>query len=419
MLSGSMLGAVFREIRGLPPVYWTLWWGTLLNKAGGFVVPFLAFYVTSKGGSEAEAGLILALYGAGSLLSGFLGGLMTDRVGRRATMLLSLFGGAAALLGMGFTPSFEGLRVSTFIMGLTAELHRPAVSAAIADVVAPELRQRAYAHLYWVINVGFAVAPVLAGLASRLDYFALFAIDAATLFVFGLVVLWKVPETRAAAPEGPHVASATSAPGMRNVLGDGTFMGFCLLVFGCAIVMWQNGASTPLDMKRHGVSELEYGMLMGLNGVMIVLLQPWMSSRLALVPRTPVLVAGSLVFGLGFMLYGFVHEPLGYAVAVAVWTLAEIATLPLFSAVVADLAPVALRGRYQGVYATSWGLASFAGPLAGGWMLEGPGGRALWLSCGAVMALVAVGHWLNGAQRAAREATAQSHAPAAPSLAGE
>ena len=52
------------------------------------------------------------------------------------------------------------------------------------------------------------------------------------------------------------------------------------------------------------------------------------------------------------------------------WTLGEIATLPMFSSVVADLAPRGMRGRYQGVYAaTSWGLASFAGPLAGGAML--------------------------------------------------
>jgi MFS family permease len=395
-----MFRALLRDIRSLPPVYWTLWWGTLVNKAGGFVVPFLAFYVTARGGSETEAGFILALYGAGSLLSGFLGGLMTDRIGRRATMLLSLFGGAAALLGMGFTPTLEGLRVTTFVMGLTAELHRPAVSAAIADVVAPELRQRAYAHLYWVINVGFALAPTLAGLAAKLDYFALFAIDAATLFVFGLIVMAKVPETRAHSPEEVKQAAQGSVV---RVLGDRTFMTFNLLVFGFAFVMWQNGATAPLDMKRHGISEIEFGLLMGLNGVMIVVLQPWLSEYLRRLPRTPVLATGSLLFGAGFAMYGLVSSVPGYALAVAIWTLAEIATLPTFSTVVADLAPSSMRGRYQGVYATSWGLASFAGPIAGGAMLDGPGGRALWLGCGAIMALVALGYWLHGAEREARE----------------
>jgi MFS family permease len=395
-----MFRALLRDIRSLPPVYWTLWWGTLVNKAGGFVVPFLAFYVTAKGGSETEAGFMLALYGAGSLLSGFLGGVLTDRIGRRATMLLSLFGGAAALLGMGLTPSLEGLRVTTFIMGLTAELHRPAVSAAIADVVAPELRQRAYTHLYWVINVGWALAPALGGLAAKLDYFMLFAVDAGTLFVFGLIVLAKVPETRTASPSQ---VKAEADGSIAQVFADRTFMLFNLLVFGFAFVMWQNGTTTPLDMKRHGISELGFGLLMGLNGVMIVVLQPWLSVLLGRCRRTPVLAWGSLMFGVGFTLYGFVSSTAGYALAVAVWTLAEIATLPMLSTVVADLAPSHMRGRYQGVYATAWGLASFVGPIAGGAMLGGPGGRALWLGCGAIMVLVSLGYWLHGRQREARE----------------
>ena len=64
---------------------------------------------------------------------------------------------------------------------------------------------------------------------------------------------------------------------------------------------------------------------------------------------------------------------------VFVWTLGEIAHLPTSNAVVADIAPTALRGRYQGLYVMSWGAASVLAPIAGGAILDGPGSAVLWL----------------------------------------
>ena len=406
-----MLSSIAREVRLLPRVYWTLWWGTFINRAGGFVVPYLADYVTARGESEASAGLVVSLYGAGSLIAGFAGGVLADRVGRRLTMLVSMFAGAAAILWMGLAPSFAMLCTATFSMGLVAELYRPAVSAAVADVVPPEQRARAYAHLYWVVNLGYAAAPALAGVVASLSHVALFAIDAATLFAFALIVLAWVPETRstalASAPEGPH----GKRDGLLTVFSDRTFVAVCTLNLGLALVLWQSASALPLDIKRAGFTAIDYGLIMAVNGVMIVVLQPWLRGRLALLPRTLVLAVGCLLFGVGFGLYGTVHSFLGYCLATAAWTLAEIAVLPLGSAVVADLSPAALRGRYQGLYAVSWGLASTLGPFLGNAVLAQASGRVLWLGCGALMALVALGHLVVGPERARREREALGPSP--------
>src|SRR5262245_20175994 len=97
---GARIG---QRIGELPGVYWTLWVGTLVNGLGGFVVPFLAPYLTrSRGFTVAEAGGVASLFGLGTMTAGPLGGVLADRVGRRATMLLGLFGGGAAMLALGF-----------------------------------------------------------------------------------------------------------------------------------------------------------------------------------------------------------------------------------------------------------------------------------------------------------------------------
>ena len=85
------------RIGGLSGVFWTVWWGLVVNRLASFVLPFLSIYlVRDRGFLPAQAGRVLALYGLGMTIAGPLGGLLADRIGRRATMLVALVLGASA-----------------------------------------------------------------------------------------------------------------------------------------------------------------------------------------------------------------------------------------------------------------------------------------------------------------------------------
>lgn len=403
-----MIAALVREYRSLPRVFWLLFAGTILNKAGSFVIPLLALYLTGERGfSEAAAGLVVSCYGAGSVSAGFVGGILADRIGRRRTMLLSLFWGAAAMLALGFMRDLAALALFAALMGFLSEMYRPAVAAMVADVVPAADRQRAYAHLYWAVNLGFAIAPTAAGLVAQLDYFLAFAIDAGTMAAYGLVVLAFLPETHPGATVRKHGDDG----GMGPVFADRVFMGFIVLVFLAAFVMWQSGVSLPIDMKHKGLGPATYGALVSVNGILIVLLQPWLARAVLAYPRTRVFIGSSLLMGVGFGLHGLVASPAGFAVAIAVWTIGEIIAVPVAQATIADLAPPHMRGRYQGANSMAWAAASLCAPLVGGAVMGSFGGEWLWAGCFGLSALAALGHGLIGP---ARERHARARAERAP-----
>jgi MFS family permease len=363
-------------VGGLPSTYWLLWVGTLVNRLGNFVVPFLALYLTrERGFSEVQAGLVVALYGAGSVFSGPLGGTLADRFGRRIALGLGLWLGAAAMLFLGFCEEPMWIRIGAFTLGLLGDLYRPAVSAAIADTVPPEDRARAFGLLYWVVNVGFAISVILGGFVAQGGFRILFVADAITTFLYGCVVWLKVPET------STHRTSSRSLLPSLAPFRDKVFLAFWLPNFLVALLFFQGHAALPLDLASHGLSTAGFGTVMAVNGALIVLVQPFVARLVLRWRRSAVLAAGAVFTGLGFGLHSLSTTVSLAMLAVAVWTVGEILGATMSPSVVADLAPPHLRGSYQGAFSMGWGLASCLAPALGGWVLGNMGGQTLWGGC--------------------------------------
>jgi MFS family permease len=389
-------------MRGLPATFWYLWVGALVNRLGGFVYTFLALYLTqARHLTVAQAGLIVSLYGAGSVAAGPVGGFLADRFGRRVTMLAGYLLGAAAMLQLGFARARWHIIVSTLLLGFLTDIYRPAQQATIADVVPPAERTRAYGYHYWAVNLGFAGAAMIAGWLADVSYTLLFVGDAATTLLCGIIVFWKVPETH---PER-HVTTR-ARPDPRAPFRDGSFVAFLAAQFLCVLVFAQSNATLPIDMRAHGVSPKIYGTLIAVNGLMIVLLQPTAIGIVQRFRRTRVLAVGALLTGAGFGLCAIGHTPGWYALVIVVFTLGELAFSPVTPTVVADLAPPSLRGTYQGALQMMWGLSACLAPAIGGPILGRFGSRALWAGSFALTVVSAALHLLRHDRRVSADTAA-------------
>jgi len=366
--------------QGLPPTYWLLWSGTLINRLGGFVIPFLTLYLTNQRGIPvSQAALMVSLFGAGSFLSQLVGGELTDRFGRRPVMLLSFLVTPIFMISLGLATSVSVIALFTFIVGFFTDLYRPAVGAAIADLVPPESRTRAYGYNYWAINLGAAVAPLLAGLLAGYNYLILFVADAATTLIFGLIVLFGIRETRPV--EAHHNTAVSFKERINQLKREPILLVFSFLALFVGMVYMQGYVTLPLDMGSHGLGPEQYGAAIAVNGFLIILVTIPISNMAVKWHRFRTMAIAAVLLGLGFGFTALADSLSLFLISVVIWTLGEIAATSVAPAIIADLSPVELRGVYQGIFGSAWGLAYFIGPLAGGWIYEHWGSNALWTGC--------------------------------------
>lgn len=396
---GRLRGAFVTTVSGLPPAFWWLWVGTLVNRAGAFVLPFLAFYLTDELElSPSFVGLVLGSFGFGSVVAALGGGDLADRFGRRPVLLGSQVATAVNLVALGLTTERMPVLVLVALLGLTSNTSRPAFAAMTADIVPPADRVRAFSLNYWAINLGFAIAPALAGLLATSGYLALFLVDAGTTLVFAVLIFLRVPESR---PE-VHRTGGQAAGSITDVLRDRVFLSFVALVFGFAVVFMQHLSSLPVQMGDDGLQPSQYGAVIALNGALIVLVTVPLTRWLQRFPTSRVLATSGVFVGLGFGATTWASTPVEYAGTVAVWTVGEVIGAAIGPAVVANLSPAALRGRYQGVFGFSFALAAMVAPLAGGWTYEHLGGATLWGACAVVSFATVIGHLVIGPARERR-----------------
>ncbi|GAA1005509.1 MFS transporter [Acrocarpospora pleiomorpha] len=369
------------KIGGFPRAFWVLFGGTVVNRLGTMVEPFFGIYLTqARGMSLAVTGLVLSVFGAGSLLSQPLAGWLADRFGRRVTLTGGMLASAATMLALGYSTSVQGIAAGMFVLGVVVDAYRPASQALVADLVSPQDRPRAFGLLFWGLNLGFSVAMITGGWLAEAGFLWLFWINAVTCTIFGVLVWRAIPETRPAASQRQG--------GFREVFRDRLMIAFVAMNLAYTCVYLQAFYTLPLAMKDLGTSA--YGWAMAVNGLLIVFVQPLTNTWLARRDNSNVLATGFAIVGLGFALTVFASTAFEFSLTVAVWTLGEILTAGMSGAIVATLAPAHLRGRYSGLYGFSWSVGALITPLIGTQLLA-VGPAVLWSSAGALGIVAALG----------------------------
>uniref|UniRef100_UPI003A873FC4 MDR family MFS transporter n=1 Tax=Streptomyces sp. Agncl-13 TaxID=3400628 RepID=UPI003A873FC4 len=385
MSLAALRRAARETVSGLPREFWWLWTSTLVNRLGAFVSTFMALYLTlDRGYSATYAGLVASLYGLGGVASSIGSGVMTDRIGRRPTLLIAQSATAASVALLGFMHDPVAIAAVACLVGAASNASRPAVQAMMADIVRPEDRVRAFSLNYWAINLGFAVSSMAAGFIAEVSYRAGFLLEAGMTAVCAVVVFLRLPESRPTVATDDDGKGATDSVGLGTVLRDGRFMSVVGLSFLVALVFQQGSVGLPVAMGEAGFTPADYGTAMAVNGFLIVALQIPVTRLIEHRDAKRLLVVSSILAGYGFGLTAFAGSVGVFTLTVCVWTLGEMINAPTQTGLVVRLSPVQGRGRYQGMYTLSWAVAALIAPLMSGFVIDRFGAEWLWGMCAVV-----------------------------------
>lgn len=383
---------------GLARETWLLSLVMLINRAGTMAVPFMSMYVTqSMHRSIADAGMVITLFGVGSILGASVGGFLVDKIGFRPVQIVAAIGSGGLFILFGFVSSFSWLCALTVLLAFVAEAFRPANFTAIASYSRPENLTRSYSLNRLAINLGWAAGAGLGGLVASMSYHWLFFLDGATNIVAGFLILALLPSARkraaAAPPDAPPaiiIKPWQDAFFVRFILLTALFNTCFFLVFRLVPVFWK---------ESWHLGESTIGLVLGLNGIIVALFEMMLVNRWE-GKRNPMhyIIAGCLANALGFALLMVpAFSAIGLAVAcMAMVSIGEMLAMPFMNTLIMRRSNAFNRGQYAAGYTLSWSLAQVVGPAGGAWLIHRAGYHWLWVVVIAVCLLCAYGfRWLS------------------------
>ncbi|MEU4394062.1 MFS transporter [Kribbella sp. NPDC023855] len=340
--------------------------GLLIAAFGsGSTVPYLYAFIVHLGLDARAAGILLTARAVGAVLGAVLGGAWADRVGAgRAAFQAAVVACGTTLALLLIREPWTGAALFT-LYGAVGAMLQTALAAWLAQQTTPTQRTSAFGIQYVMVNVGGAGGALVAGMVLKAwptsGYTFLYVADAISIALFALAV-WPRGATRSQLPTSPQSASTAERKGYSEVVRDPAARWLCLTV---AIVVAagfsQLHVGLPVLALASGLSAGDLGWAFAANMLAVVILQAPVRRLTVSWRRTSSMFSGIAVMMAAWTVLAVATTltAVHLVMVAVVFAAGEVLMAPVMSALVNDLAPDGLRGRYNGAITLAW---------TGGWL---------------------------------------------------
>lgn len=335
----------------------------LINRSGGMVLFFLSLYLTKDlGYSVSTAGIMISIFGVGSLTGALLGGWLSDKLGPGKVMFFSLLLSGFALIILGLVHSVYLIGIMIYISSTLSESFRPANAAAFAETCPPEVRARGYVLNRMAINLGVTIGPAVGGFLAMINYSYLFWVDGLTCIIAAIVFYILFHEQK--------MSAATDAEKneieIKSPYRDKDFILLLIILFTIGFSFVQLFNTWPLYHKEvYGFDENIIGILLAINAFVVVLIEMPLIHRIENKSNFTAMVLGAFFLFVGFSILPYGSGFAFALTAVLIWTLGEILVFPLMVTFIANRASDKTRGKYMGMFTFTFSFAYIIGPIIG------------------------------------------------------
>ena len=375
--------------KGLSNEVWWLALITLINRAGTMVIPFLALYLKEDlGFTVSHVAWIMSAFGLGSVAGSWLGGKLTDTLGYYKVMVRSLISTGILFIVLQFLNTFISICFGVFIVMLVADTFRPAMFVALSAYSKPENQIRSLTLIRLAINLGFSAGPALGGvIITGLGYSGLFWVDGMTCIIATFVMIKVLHPKKVKVLDNIKNDNPISAHKDKQFL---IFL-FAMMLFG--IVFLQYFSTITIYYKDvHFLSELEIGIILGLNGFLIFIFEmpliKWLENTKY--TKLGLVFFGAVLTGLSLFVLNLTSWPGILIVGMLLMTFGEMVAFPFSNAFAVERAKKGNSGEYMALYSISFSIAHIFGHNAGLQMTAYLGYEDTWYIITAIAALCAL-----------------------------
>jgi predicted MFS family arabinose efflux permease len=343
--------------------------------------------VDELGASSAQLGVYFVLAAVISAGGGYLGGHISDHVGRRPVILT---GWAATTLVWPTYALADDFRVAMpllLLVSATASVAIAADQALVADVVAPERHEQGYASLRVANNLGVTLGPPIGGSLLLSGNYDVLWIGVTTLGAVTALLAWRLIPVR-----GAYSSEEPPARGSFGVIRrDRAFLLFLVSMVLANLVYFAFEVVLPISaVDTHGLTPAAWGFLVIINPALVTLFQLRLTRRVERFPAAPKLALAMVLMGWPFLLLSLDASVPMMALVILIFVIGEMLWIPTSQAIVAGLAPADLRGAYMGAFASTSSAGFALGPFIGLQIRGGFGDTAMWAFFAAVSVVAAL-----------------------------
>lgn len=365
------------SFKGLSPEVWWLALITFINRSGTMVIPFLSLYLTENlEFTFTDVSWIMSAFGLGSVVGTWIGGKLTDTIGYYKVMVRSLLSTGFLFIGLQFLDTFASICVGIFLVMVVADTFRPAMFVAMSVYSKPENKTRSVTLIRLAINLGFSAGPAIGGLIiTTMGYGGLFWVDGITCLLATLLLV-KVLNPRVAKPTDTSVVENPI-----SVYKDKPFWIFFVAMFLFGVIFLQYFSTMPLYYKEiHSLSVLEIGILLGLNGFFIFVLEMPLIKWLEKTKYTKIglTVFGLLLTALSFSVLNLTSWIGILLIGMLFMTIGEMIAFPFSNAFAMDRAKKGKQGEYLSMYVMAFAIAHIFGHNIGLRLIDNFGYTITW-----------------------------------------
>jgi MFS family permease len=362
----------------------------------GIVVPILPFWAERYGASGRMLGMILASHALMQFLLAPSWGRLSDRIGRRPVMLITIAGTAISLLALGFADSLIQIffaRILTGIFGANTAV----ATAYLTDVTEESERTRWMGMIGASFAVGFTIGPPIGGLLAGIGHGAPMFFAAGLAF---LNLIWAA--FRLVEPER-HRARDEQALGNRfDVLRHDAVRRICLVYFLFSLAVTQLETTFAYFMlHRFGYRELGVAMVMFGMAIVMGAVQGGAMKRLAeRYAERSLALAGLSGMALGFAILPWVTSVALLMAPLVLLSIARGLSQPPLLSLVSLQSDEKNRGIVMGVFQSSASGARIVGPVVAGTLYDLNQGFPYWTAAALVGGAALLARGIHAPSRA-------------------